>query len=193
MDRKSKVRKFYEQEYLRFRELDGWEDPIIDFKYKNQIGRTGYSIDEDMTDKEIKNYYEKISNKEIPSPLSVQVSKVEKVPNNLLKACDRINWYLKHCRGSLTVIKVLVDHTPTFAICIQGCVGDGWDNSGHFIEVWDNSGELIGSAYPPCIDDPDPSIWNWKNRVIKSSDFHAITPIWEQELFLNGERYIEYL
>lgn len=177
MDRKLKVRKFYEQEYLNFRELYGCDELITDFKYKKKITGTVYNLYEDMTEEEIKEAIEKEYHKESPSSLSVAVNQKETVPNSISEAGDRLNWYLKHSLGELSVVKISVDNIPTFAFLIQGYAGDGWDNSCELIEIWDNSGELIGSVYPPSIDDKE-KIWNWKDRPIKSNDFNTPAPEW---------------
>lgn len=170
MDRKLKVRKFYEQEYL-----NRYDDLITDFKYKKKIAGTVYNLYEDMTEEEIKKADDLLYKRESPSPLSVTVNQKETVANSILETCDRLNWYLKHSLGELSIIKLSVDNIATFAFLIQGYTGDGWDNSCELIEIWDNSGELIGSVYPPSIDDEE-KIWNWKDRPIKSNDFNTPAP-----------------
>lgn len=177
MDRKLKIRKFYEQEYLKFREPDGWDEIITDFKYNKQIAGTAYNLYEDMTKEELQKADNLLYKRESPSPLSVTVNQKETVPNSISEACDRLNWYLKHSLGELSVIKIPVDNIPTFAFLIQGYAGDGWDNSCELIEIWDNSGELIGFVYPPSIDDEE-KIWNWKDRPIRSNDFNTPPPKW---------------
>lgn len=178
MNRKQIVRKFYEQEYLKFRELYGWEEPFIWLKHKNQIAETGYGLYEDMSEEEIQKCEQNLYKKESPSPLSLSIGKLTKVPDSLLKACDRINWYLKHSLGELIVVKFIVDSVDTFSIWIQGYAGDGWDNECELVEIWDSSGDFIGSANPPSIDDYNYTAWNWRDRPIEGNDFNSPAPKW---------------
>ncbi|BAY86936.1 hypothetical protein NIES267_64470 [Calothrix parasitica NIES-267] len=164
---KRKIIKFYEQEIL-----NRPDESIIDFKYKSQIGHEGYEP-EMISDEQQR--YEKLS----PSPLSIAISKREKVPQNLLNACDRISWYLKHNMGEIVVVKLPFEEIITFAICIQGYADDEWDNSGIFFEIYSNEGELIGTLVISDIDNSH--TWEWMNRPMKSFDFNSDAPEWSEE------------
>ena len=182
MDRITKVRKLYEQEYLNFRLPNGYNELMTDFKSEFKIAEDSFSIDEDaclnFSEHEALLFEQQISKRESPCNLSRNINQKIDVPNNLLQACDRIYWYLKPNYGELAVIKISVDNIDTFAICIQGYAGDGFDNSCELIEIWDSSGNLIGSATPPYGDDLKNGIWNWKNRPIESNDFNYPAPEW---------------
>lgn len=168
MNKKLKIRLFYENEYAKFP-----EEQITDFKYKCHIGGDAYTPD-DITDEEER--YRKLS----PSSLSIAISKREKVPQSVLDACDRICWYLKHSFGDMTVIKVPFEEIITFAICVHGYADDGWDNYCSLIEIYDDEGELIGSSSIPDLDEPED--WRWMNRTIKSYDFNSCTvPKWSED------------
>ena len=164
---KQKILKFYKQEII-----NRPDESIIDFKYKYQIGYEAYEPEYNLNDE---GKYEKLS----PSPLSIAISKREKVPQNLLDACDKISWYLKHNMGEMTVVKVPVEETITFSICIQGYVDDTWDNSGIFIEIYSSEGELFGVMVISDIDNS--STWKWMNRPIQSFDFHSDAPSWSEK------------
>ncbi|GAB4550288.1 MAG: hypothetical protein Tsb0014_44890 [Pleurocapsa sp.] len=182
MNRTSKVRKIYEQEYFKFQEKNHWERIITDFQSKYKIASGGYCPDwydwESFSEDELLFFETQANEKKSPCDLSISINRKMKVPNSLSNACDRIYWYLKHSFGEMTVIKITVDNIDTFAICITGYIDDGWDNSCELIEIWDSSGDLIGSAYPPTMDDPDPKIWNWKDRPIRGDDFNSPAPEW---------------
>lgn len=166
MDKKliQRIRKFYEKEITNHP-----DESIIRFKSKCKIGFASYTP-EDMLDNE--EQYKKLS----PSRLSIAISKNEQVPQSLLNACDRISWYLKHSMGKMLVIRVTFEETITFAICIEGYVDDGWDNSGSFIEVYTKDGELVGALRIPIPDEPDN--WRWVNRPIQHFDFDSSAPNW---------------
>ncbi len=177
---KEKIRKFYEKEIAKFP-----EESITDFKYKFKIGDDAFTPEDIFNDEE---KYQKLS----PSSLSTALSKREQVPQSFLDACDRISWYLKHNFGIVTVIKLPFQEIITFAICIEGYVDDGWDNSGSFIEIYNQEGELVGASMIPDIEKPDD--WRWMNRPIKNFDFNSATLPWsedeehEEKLFERAKR-----
>ena len=194
IDRKLKVRKFYEQEYLKFFQKDGYDSLMYEFKRDNIISTYGFDprsygdlfpelYNSENLDEEERLFLEEqlshhISYRESPSTLSLSIREKLVVPDSLLQACDRISWYLKQSYGQLTVIKVPVDGIDTFAICIQGYVDDGWDNSCKLIEIWDSSGNFIGSASPAAEDDMSRAVFHWNDRIIRGSDFANPAPEW---------------
>jgi hypothetical protein len=166
---KLKIRKFYEQEIAKW-----CEEAITDFKPKSQIGHEFYTPDNTLEEEE-EERYQKLS----PSSLSSAISKREQVPQNVLNACDRISWYLKHGFGEISVVKVTFQEIITFAICVQGYVDDGWDNGVSLIEVYNFQGELVGSSMIPDIDEANH--WRWMNLPIRSYHFNTYVPYWSDE------------
>lgn len=182
IERKLRVRKFYEQEYLKFCQEGGFNDPMYDFKWDSRIATYDFNPEshdwENLDEEERLLLEEKLSYKEYPSTLSLSISEKLKVPDSLLQACDTISWYLKKSYGGLTVVKVPVDSADTFAIFIQGYAGDGYDNCCQLIEIWDSSGDLIGSASPAAEDDMSGAVFYWNDRIIRGSDFYTPAQEW---------------
>ncbi|BAY10825.1 RNA recognition motif domain-containing protein [Calothrix sp. NIES-2098] len=166
MDKKLVVRQFYE-EYLKKFFVENPYKGISGFKSNCRIGGAGVSGSGD----------------EPPINVSGSINNSQGVPVSVLDAFDRHLWYAQHSLSDISVLKVPVSEIPTFAICINGYVDDGWDNSGQFIEVYDEHGQLMGSAILPSDDDEDAwQAWTWMDRPIKGDDFDTPSPPHPQEV-----------
>lgn len=96
-------------------------------------------------------------------------------------AFERHIWYAKHAASNILIFNIPVNQVLTFAICINGYVDDGWDNSGNFIEVYDEQGELMGAKILYTWDDEDWENWTWMDRPLRDDDFHSFAPPWSDE------------
>lgn len=170
MDRKLAISQFYEQELRKFFEEDPYRG-ISGFKSGCQI--CGASI----SPENLPNSGSSIDgNEEVP------IDADKKMPASVVNAFRRHIWYAKHNFSDISVLEITIGEAKTFAICINGYVDDGWDNSGSFIEIYDEQGQLMGATIVPCWDDEEAwKDWRWMERKIRGNDFNTPAPPWSQE------------
>lgn len=163
MDKRLKIRLFYEEQVIKFFESNPYLDNIgFAFPSYFRIGGAGIAIEDEF----------KISVEgKIPNP--------SEVPANVMSAFARHLWYAKHSLSSISVFKVPMEEIETFVICVNGYVDDGWDNSGSFVEIYDENGELVGAAAVPTFDEGED--WKWMDRPLRGNDFNTPAPPWSKE------------
>lgn len=162
MDRKTAIRLFYEQEIRKFYYEKGIESSFIDLKKDCRIGGASVHIDETFD--------------ETTENVAGGIEDSQDVPLSVANAFERHLWYSKHSLSDISVLKVQMEGTATFAICISGYVDDGWDNSGRFIEVYDIDGSFVGASIVPDFEEEDSFVW--MNRPINGKDFNSYAPPW---------------
>jgi hypothetical protein len=165
MDKKIAIRQFY-KEKIKTNFVDNIFDP---FQVLFEIGSASFNPEDTFK-------AENINIKQI----AVRALKKE-VPAGVLIAFERHIWYAKHAASNILIFNIPVNQVITFAICINGYVDDGWDNSGNYIEVYDEQGELMGAKILSTCDDEDWENWTWMDRPIRGDDFHSFAPPWSEE------------
>ncbi|MBD2681944.1 MULTISPECIES: hypothetical protein [Nostoc] len=164
MESKLVIRQFYEEKIK-----NNYEDNICRiFQVKFEIGSASFTPQDTF------------KNENINIQEFAKACLKEEVPTGVLSAFKRHIWYAKHAASYICIFKIPANKDITYAICINGYVDDGWDNSGNFIEVYDEQGELMGAKIL-SIDDEDWENWIWMDRPLQSKDFNSFIPPWSQE------------
>ena len=92
----------------------------------------------------------------------------DSAPQSVLDSFDRHIWYARYNISTVSVFKLNVNGLDTFAVCIEGYVDDGWDNSCLLLEIYDVLGNLImsmGTSLP------------WEDRLLDHNDSgYPLTP-----------------
>ena len=173
MDTKMAIRQFYEETIRKAAEQYGIEPILGSVNDKFRIGCAGFDPEDTLQflADQSRNTYE-----------IALAALIEEVPTNVLRAFERHIWYAQHSVNSISVFKIPVEEVTTFAICLQGYVDDGWDNSGEFIEVYNQQGQLVGSARVPSCDGQEYwRNWEWNDRPLRGDDFYTPAPPWSEE------------
>jgi hypothetical protein len=93
-------------------------------------------------------------------------------PQSVLDSFERHIWYARYNLSTVSVFKLNVNRIDTFAVCIEGYVDDGWDNSCLLLEIYDVLGSLImsmGTSLP------------WEERLLDHNDSgYPLTPPYNQ-------------
>ncbi|PSF37588.1 hypothetical protein C7H19_08495 [Aphanothece hegewaldii CCALA 016] len=159
-DRKEIVRQFYKSEienaaYV----IDGFGD----FRPDRRIGRvelltTGnwgeYGCEADFD--------------------SIEIERIQSsVPQTVSEAFERHIWFSQHSLSNIFAFKIPVKDCITYVIGISGIAGDGWDNSGHFIEIFNELGEFLGAARVV-----EGENLEWLDHPFDGDDFNAGAPKW---------------
>lgn len=164
------IRQFYEQELRKFVEEESYRG-ISGFKSGCRIGGASISPEDSLN-----------TGSSIDGNEKVLIDADKKVPASVINAFRRHIWYAKHNFSDISVLEIPIGEATTFAICINGYVDDGWDNSGSFIEIYDEQGQLMGAIMLPCRDDKEAwKDWRWMERPIRGNDFETLAPPWSQE------------
>lgn len=161
MNQHPTIKTFYEEELKQFLIETDFSQGITAFKPTCLIGEARLTFDEEQS-------------------VYSSIDHTQSVPETVLSAFERHIWYTQHSASNISVLKIIIGHWPTFALCIHGYVDDGWDNYGDFIEVYDAQGELVGSLILQTIEDGTWESWVWLNRPIQGSDFNTPSPEPEQ-------------
>lgn len=169
MNQHSTIRIFYEEELRQFFIETDFSKGITSFKPTYLIGEAILNFDEEQ-------------------PLHGSIHDTQSVPETVLSAFDRHLWYAQNSLSEISVLKIIINQMPTFALCINGYVDDGWDNSGQFIEIYATQGELVGSAIVPTIEDDTWESWAWLDRPIQGDDFNTPAPEPEQVNHVIGQQ-----
>jgi hypothetical protein len=119
---------------------------------------------------------------------SVEIEKIQQVvPQAVIEAFDRHIWYSQHSLSNIFAFKIPVEGQDTYALAISGIAGDGWDNSGHFLEIFDGAGRCVGST---MICEYKKPVW-W-DRTIDGDDFHTSAPKWTGNPISASDEYTQW-
>lgn len=104
---------------------------------------------------------------------SVEIERIQQaVPQTVIEAFERHTWFSQHSLSNVFAFKIPIEGHDTYAIGVSGIAGDGWDNSGNWIEVFDESGVFLGAIR---IGEGEKIKWL---QYIDGDDFAAGAPKW---------------